>query len=273
VADTNHNPILPNSRIGINFSSYRYSTNLLSMNHSWMWNENLDDLGTAWKEMSYIEPPTWGGPASGFFYALPGQGTPPVFPCGSANPTPLGGYANWTYYFRTHFSFPSTFPREGFLIFTNLIDDGAIFYLNGTEIWRHNTPNGLVRAVDPALGSINNATCIVTNVSVTNLLAGDNVLAVEVHQFETAGSALDVVFGTTVDFDAPLTSPLPPKLAISKDDLGNQILSWSNAGDLNWGLEFTTEILNTNTLWTPLTNISPYTNSSGGSRIFRLRVQ
>src|SRR5688500_12754801 len=39
-----------------------------------------------------------------------------------------------TYYFRTHFNWSQ--GSNAFLWFTNLLDDGAVIYLNGTEIYR-----------------------------------------------------------------------------------------------------------------------------------------
>ena len=46
-----------------------------------------------------------------------------------------------TYYFRTHFQYPGgTTPTS--LLFTNLMDDGVIVYLNGQEAYRLNMPEG-----------------------------------------------------------------------------------------------------------------------------------
>jgi len=151
----------------------------------------------------------------------------------SALAGPAPGNINWTYYFRTHFNFDFHFNSlaGGTLMFTHLLDDGAIFYLNGAEIARYNMPVGPATASDPALFAITNAACVLTSINTTNLLAGDNVLAVEVHQRDSADAGADVMFGTTLTFDYQLISPLPPRLAVSRSST-NQIVSWTNVGNL-----------------------------------------
>src|SRR5258706_16215731 len=47
-----------------------------------------------------------------------------------------GGQVMPTYYFRTHFTFNDD-PAGIILYFTSYIDDGAVFYLNGAEIYRY----------------------------------------------------------------------------------------------------------------------------------------
>jgi len=167
----------------------------------------------------------------------------------------------------------SNLPTAGTLKITHLIDDGAVFYLNGLEFFRFNMPDGPVTQTTPALGQISTATCLVTNIGVTNLLSGDNVLAVEVHQFGSAGSDLDVVFGTSIDYDYQPTSPLPPRLAIARTDSSDQVVSWNNVANLNWGLEFTTNLPGISTDWQALPNASPYTNFNPGPVFFRVHVR
>jgi hypothetical protein len=48
---------------------------------------------------------------------------------------PATGFPYPTYYFRTHFNFEGA-PEVALLTLTNYIDDGAIFYLNGAEVFR-----------------------------------------------------------------------------------------------------------------------------------------
>lgn len=268
VADTNGNVILPNSQIGITFNVHAI-TNLIPMGQLWVWDENGDDPGTAWKEVDYVVPPTWGEPSSGFFYWTPGVAGPPVFPCASGNPTPLGGYIPSAYYFRTHFNFPSNLASSGTLRFTHVLDDGAIFYLNGVEIYRYNIVPGPVGPSSPSYIAVGVINCLVTNIAVTNLAVGDNVLAAELHQSGSPND-FDAVFGTTVDYDYPITSPLPPRLVASRS-ASDTVLSWSNVAYLTWGLESAGE-LGTNATWTPLSTSSPYTNHSAAPQFFRLRA-
>ena len=64
-----------------------------------------------------------------------------------------------------------------------IVDDGAIVYVNGTEVFRTNMPGGAVVASTLAAGSIQNSNIVVSgNVAPSVLVNGTNVIAVEVHQ-------------------------------------------------------------------------------------------
>ena len=102
------------------------------------------------------------------------------------------------YYFRTHFSLDAAPAKITLLAVTLLIDDGAIVYLNGQEVYRLGMPAGAVKSDIRASRTVGNAVLegpfeIKTN----SLRQGDNVLAVEVHQVNPTSS--DIVFGLTLD--------------------------------------------------------------------------
>ena len=107
------------------------------------------------------------------------------------------------YYFR------STFVVEDASAYTNLTlsllrDDGAVVYFNGTEIFRNNMPAGLVTYRTLAVTNVGPAAELVfftTNVHVSFLAEGTNLLAVEVHQFRTNSADLS--------FDLQLTGTRP----------------------------------------------------------------
>lgn len=119
-----------------------------------------------------------------------------------------------TFYFRTHFNFTNAASPLS-LVFSNYLDDGAIFYLNGKEIQRLRMPTDtsvpilwttLANGSNPTDGTCNGdaqTNCPIvfklTGHALTNLVRGDNLLAVEVHNF-TARSP-DVVFGTALFFE------------------------------------------------------------------------
>lgn len=106
-----------------------------------------------------------------------------------------------TYYFRTRFRVnASLLANRASLRLTcsTIIDDGAVFYLNGREIFRLGMPEGAVAYETTAnrlvsLASIEGPFLLPADA----LVAGDNVLAVEVHQTDPTSS--DVVFGLTLD--------------------------------------------------------------------------
>ena len=103
------------------------------------------------------------------------------------------------HYFRTTFTPPAdTGVRSARL--RMVVDDGAVVYLNGTEIGRSNMPGGTVTettTATTAIGGDAEQTYQSMTVPVSSLRAGPNVLAVEVHNSSTLSS--------DVSFDAFLT--------------------------------------------------------------------
>ena len=79
----------------------------------------------------------------------------------------------------------------------SVVDDGAVFYLNGTEVHRlrMDDPVGHGTFADDNVGDANYEGPF--DLSASGLIVGENVLAVEVHQ-DDAGSS-DIVFGLELD--------------------------------------------------------------------------
>ena len=83
---------------------------------------------------------------------------------------------------------------------TLLRDDGAVVYLNGTEVARSNLPAGAITATTfatTAVGGADESTFYPFTVSASGLVSGTNVLAVEVHQSDRTS--------TDISFDLELT--------------------------------------------------------------------
>ena len=105
----------------------------------------------------------------------------------------LGAPQTLTYYFRTTFNSPAAGTAR--LRLRTILDDGAVFYLNGAEILRVrigagvNVVYGTLAGGPPTEGAFETY-----DVTVTNLLIGQNLLAVEVHQ--TSATSTDIVFGS-----------------------------------------------------------------------------
>ncbi|HTD66078.1 MAG TPA: lamin tail domain-containing protein, partial [Candidatus Limnocylindria bacterium] len=118
--------------------------------------------------------------------------------------SPLPGGLS-TYYFRNTFNFSGN-PNYSTLRLNPVLADGAVFYLNGVEVYRQNMPAGPISFSTPALSDV-----IAVNysgpitISASNLVFGPNVLAVEVHQ--AAGSPDGPIFGTELSY---IPSPVPP---------------------------------------------------------------
>jgi hypothetical protein len=102
-----------------------------------------------------------------------------------------------TYYFRGRFNFAGN-PDGARLSLATIVDDGAVFYLNGQEIYRLGMPEGAFTSSTFSARTVTDAALEGPfEVAATGLLVGENVLAVEVHQINTTSS--DIVFGAAVD--------------------------------------------------------------------------
>ena len=71
-----------------------------------------------------------------------------------------------------------------------LRDDGAVVYLNGTEVFRSNMPAGTITYQTAASGGADETTFYTTTASAALLVSGINTIAVEVHQKEPGSSDL-----------------------------------------------------------------------------------
>ncbi|MBL0136776.1 MAG: metallophosphoesterase [Chitinophagaceae bacterium] len=121
----------------------------------------------------------------------------------------FGGNANSkfiTTYFRKSISIPDI-NIYGTIRLNMYIDDGAVIYVNGTEVARTNMPVGVISAATlasgPAAEDGNNITTI--DISTAAFVSGTNLIAVEVHQESITSSDLSFDFeliakpaGTTV---------------------------------------------------------------------------
>ena len=128
--------------------------------------------------------------------------------------TNLSGTTNLAFYFRQTFSLANP-SSVGALTLRLLRDDGVIVYLNGAEVFRNNMPTG---AVTSATTALTNATSLeesnfvfVVSVPANLLLAGNNVLAAQVHQVNLTSS--DLSFDASLQ--ATLTNRPPTSVALT----------------------------------------------------------
>ena len=112
-----------------------------------------------------------------------------------------------TYYFRTTFEFDDD-PEGVQLSLRPIVDDGAVFYLNGVEIHRLNMGTGAIGPDTLATGAVSNARFQGPfRVDAPTLVRGTNTIAVEVHQ-RTANSS-DVVMGLELSASVTLEPAQP----------------------------------------------------------------
>jgi hypothetical protein len=108
--------------------------------------------------------------------------------------------------FRTYFFFDGD-PASTDLVLECLVDDGAVFHLNGVEVLRQNMPNGPVDATTLAAAPVADPSEIYVDLSALALAVGFNVLAVEVHQAEP--DDLDLTFGCALTAETWLSTVAP----------------------------------------------------------------
>ncbi len=138
------------------------------------------------------------------------------YPAAGDTSLPLGPR---THYFRKEFDFADDISRTT-LSLSMLVDDGAVIYLNGTEVYRKNMPNGAVAFDTLANATVGNA-AIESEISIpaSLLRAGKNVLAVEVHQASTNDK--DMVFGLQMkSTTAPPDQLIPERIMVSINEIG-----------------------------------------------------
>ena len=187
-------------------SSTAATAPIFALSKSWRYNTNGLDFGNAWREFDFNDA-AW--PSGNGILGKEDSGNPAVFPyMGTLFPSTSNGvYFVTNYYFRTHFTITNK-AQVTSLILSNYIDDGAVFYLNGTEAFRFNMPAGSVTATTFASASLTEGVFTVSNLPTALLVSGDNVLSVEVHQINATSS--DEVMGAALigTFAIPNTVPL-----------------------------------------------------------------
>ena len=206
---------------------------VVALTGSWRFTvANLD--GIDWTAPAYDDS-AWSGPGAGLLWAdVRSTGpNPEVGPKGAEMAVDAGtGFPYPAYYFRTHFQLPTKAAGDSLLI-SGYIDDGAVLYLNGHEIYRlrmDDAPapiaNGTLANAFPCSGD---ATCLdeftVGGALADHLVVGDNVLAVEVHNYNLRSA--DITFGLSVVGSQRVTAPAV--LVITGAD-GQATLSWSRSG-------------------------------------------
>ena len=197
---------------------------ILSFDQGWRYNESGMDLGPEWASKEHPVAEEWKfGPG---VHAKENRlevniGTELIRPA-SNNPYVI------TYYFETEFNLSETqFSNAYELQITYLIDDGAIFYLNGNEVYRHNMPFGEVTSGTLASSGSEAKKNEPIGIPMVGLKAGKNRISVEVHQANSGSS--DVVMGLELDLLQTLPDPsASPSLRFSEV---------SGGSDNNWSFE------------------------------------
>lgn len=228
---------------------------------TWKYLDNGTEQGAAWRAAAFNDAAWASGPARLGF----GTDQSPLGTTINRFVTGGSGPQITNFYFRR--SINVTNPGAYSTIqFRYQRDDGCIVYLNSNEVFRSNMPAGSVTATNFASTTVSGIPAALTfytnTMSATNLLAGTNVLAVEVHQSTFNSSDLG--------WEMELTGlPASSQTRVNISRLGpSAVLYWT---DPTFTLEHTTEVANPAS-WVPGGAASPVAFDPADSRrFFRLK--
>ncbi len=132
-----------------------------------------------------------------------------------------------THYFRTTFSYLGDVANDHRLQLRLNLDDGAVVYMNGTEIYRDNVPEGEIDYQTTAIRPIDTGhrRDMVTLPANALHLDQPNVLAVEVHQADDG--TRDLRFGAELTIVATPRPPVvPPQILLNELPAGSDRNAW-----------------------------------------------
>ncbi len=173
---------------------------------TWKYLDNGSNQGTAWRAVSFNDA-SWASGGAELGYGDGDETTVVSYGSDAANKFV-------TTYFRRTFNLtdPSTVSS---LILSLKRDDGAVVYLNGTEVLRDSMPTGTISNTTLASGSPASETEFMTaSVSPSLLVAGTNVLAVEIHQNDVGSSDISFDAGLIANASGAIDST-PPTVSIT----------------------------------------------------------
>src|SRR5688572_18636135 len=166
-------------------SAYKTNAQLVHLNSVWRYYDLAqappNQSGVNWKQPAY-DHTSWSSGAAQLGY-------------GDADEATIISSSTLTGYFRQNFTVNDISDYSG-LTLQLTYDDGAVVYLNGTEVWRVNMPSGNINYNTYA--SSNSGDNVITTTSVANTLVnGTNLIAVEIHQHSASSSDLSFDFSIT----------------------------------------------------------------------------
>lgn len=159
------------------------STTLIPAGATWKYLDDGSAQSTQWRARTYNDA-TWAeGPA------------PLGYENNVTTTISFGGdrdNKHITSYFRHTFNVADPSVYTGLTI-DLLVDDGAAIYLNGEEVIRDNLPEGILTSTTFASGSTRSEDDYASfHLPPSALVAGDNVIAIEVHQHRPGSSDLSI---------------------------------------------------------------------------------
>jgi hypothetical protein len=216
----------------ITITTNTVTTTLVHGGENWNYNDQGQDPGTNWVRLNYDDS-GWSNGAARLGFGDLADATTISYGASKTN-------INTAAYFRHTFVAPDN------VVFTNLNFrlervDGAVVWLNGQEAFRTNMPGGPISYTNLASrATILDAMHIFypTNLTTPNLIAGTNLIALEVHPSivtRTSGGFDLEMIGTGYYYTAP------PLISISTSG-GNVLLNWPVSSGSGYTLYSTTNL-------------------------------
>ena len=178
---------------------------LVAAGSSWKYNDTGSDFGTAWRAAAYDDT-AWRIGAAQLGYGDGDETTTLSYGSSTTN-------RHITYYFRRGFTVSNPASLAALSV-RFLRDDGCVIYLNGVEVVRSNMPSGAVSATTLAPVAVSGATesaWFTASIDPALLVAGNNVIAVEIHQ--QSASSSDISFD--LELVATEAQPPPPSVTLT----------------------------------------------------------
>ncbi len=168
------------------FQGNTTTENLVSTGSTWKYLDNGSNQGTAWRNPEFDDS-SWQSGAAELGYGDGGEATTLSF-------GPNSDEKHTTTYFRHSFNAANV---EDYTKLTLGLrrDDGAVIYLNGNEVARSNMPGGTITYLTTSVtfaGGADETTYFPIDLPPTDLVNGQNTLAVEIHQY--SGTSSDISF-------------------------------------------------------------------------------
>ncbi|MFM9963379.1 MAG: lamin tail domain-containing protein [Planctomycetaceae bacterium] len=165
------------------------SGTVIARGAEWKYLDTGSDQGTAWRANAFNDT-SWSSGNAELGYGDNDEATTVSFGDDAAN-------KYITTYFRKAFNIADP-AGVSQLTLRMRRDDGAVVYLNGTEVARSNMPDGDIAFSTLASGGADESTFFEFTLDPTLLVVGNNVLAIEIHQVTPDSS--------DISFDAELIS-------------------------------------------------------------------
>lgn len=168
-------------------------TTIFDYGSSWKYLDNGSNQGTAWTGTTFNDA-TWASD-TGFFGYGDTWITKCLNACGTVSCSPSCGTKYITTYFRKVVNIPSLAIYDSMRMSIKR-DDAVAVYVNGVEVWRDvNMPTGTLNYLSTALTALSGVdeyTPITKTIPISFFTAGNNTIAVELHQ--QSGTSSDLGF-------------------------------------------------------------------------------